>query len=254
MTIATSPTRIGTTPDSPLRIRRPQALEVLAEVVGDHLRRGGQRDLVGVATSRSRRSRRRRRSAGSWVGVGVSIGGAHRSVPPLAPRPAAWYGRVGVAGGHVLDDVLAIEAAGLALDDQPAEIQDGDPVGDLEHVVEVVGDHHHGRRRAPTSVLISSSTIAVCATPSAAVGSSMITSLRLRHHRLGDRDRLALPAGQRRDRLADRPDGRDVQLLQRLTRAPSPSSPRRAGRGSSGSCPRNMFWTMSRLSHSARSW
>ena len=42
--------------------------------------------------------------------------------------------------------------------------------------------------------------------------------LGLRHHRLGDRDRLALAAGQRRDRLADRAHGRHVELLQRLAR------------------------------------
>ena len=36
------------------------------------------------------------------------------------------------------------------------------------------------------------------------------------HDRLGHRDRLPLPAGQRADRLPDRPHGRDPQVLQRL--------------------------------------
>ena len=80
------------------------------------------------------------------------------------------------------------------------------------------------------AVLISSSTCAVWATPRAAVGSSMITSLAVRHHRLGHGHRLALATGQRLDRLADGPHGRDRGRPASAWPS-SPSRSRRAGRG-----------------------
>ena len=66
----------------------------------------------------------------------------------------------------------------------------------------------------------SSSTCSVCATPRAAVGSSRMTSAGVPHHGAGDRDRLALSAGERRDRLADGANRRDCEALHRLGRAP----------------------------------
>ena len=57
--------------------------------------------------------------------------------------------------------------------------------------------------------LTRSSTWRVCATPSAAVGSSRMTSFEFHMHGLRDRDRLPLAAGQRGDRLTDRADRRD---------------------------------------------
>ena len=72
-------------------------------------------------------------------------------------------------------------------------------------------------------------------------------------HRLGDRDRLALAAGERGDRLADRPHRRDGRLASVSCAAVSICSSSRM-RWFVRSRPRNMFWTMSRLSQSARSW
>ncbi len=51
--------------------------------------------------------------------------------------------------------------------------------------------------------------------------------LRVPQHRLGDRDRLALAARERRDELADRAHGGHGEARQRLARPPSPSRPRR---------------------------
>ena len=84
--------------------------------------------------------------------------------------------------------------------------------------------------------------------------------LRLAEQRAGDRDRLALPAGQRR-----RPRVRTLGIVtasvcEQLGRPAAPSPPRRAGasaapvRRTSSSRPRNRLATTSRLSHSARSW
>ena len=73
-------------------------------------------------------------------------------------------------------------------------------------------------------------------------------------HGLGDRDRLALPARQRRDRLANRADGGDREAAQRLAGRLLHLVLVRARSGAYVSRPRNMFWTMSRLSQSARSW
>ena len=87
----------------------------------------------------------------------------------------------------------------------------------------------------------SSSTCCVCATPSAAVGSSRMTSARVPHHRAGDRDRLPLAARQGRDRLADRADRRHREALHRLGRLRlhhrllEPVQPSRAPRGR-GTC------------------
>ena len=73
-------------------------------------------------------------------------------------------------------------------------------------------------RPCSASRLTSASTCSVCATPSAAVGSSRMTSFEFHCTALGDRDRLPLAARERRDRLPDRADRRDRERLQRLRR------------------------------------
>ena len=73
-------------------------------------------------------------------------------------------------------------------------------------------------------------------------------------HRLGHGDRLALTAGQR-CRRAGGWSGSSSRGGRPGSRAPpAPCWSRRAAPWRSFSWPRNMFWTMSRLSHSARSW
>src|SRR5262245_4110611 len=68
-------------------------------------------------------------------------------------------------------------------------------------------------RPCSASRLTSASTCSVCETPSAAVGSSRITSREF-HMTARDRDRLALTARERRDRLPDRADRRHRECLQ----------------------------------------
>src|ERR1039458_510121 len=113
-------------------------------------------------------------------------------------------GHAGSPGGHVLDDALAVEHRGPVLYRHPSQVQDRDPVGHGEDVVEVVGDHgdcqsvvsqtshqleHHRRLGHPQG------------------GSRLVghDQLGVPHHGLADRHRLTLASGQRPDRLADRP-------------------------------------------------
>src|SRR5205814_9842435 len=53
---------------------------------------------------------------------------------------------------HVLDRALAVEIRSLVLDDEPAEVEDGDPVRDLEHVIQVVRDDHHRKAAVAQSL------------------------------------------------------------------------------------------------------
>src|ERR1700674_2818406 len=76
----------------------------------------------------------------------AASGAAVRSV--TSSGAVAISARLGVAaaqaaGGHVFDDALAVERGRPVLDRHPTEVQDGDAIGDLEQVVQVVRDHHH---------------------------------------------------------------------------------------------------------------
>ena len=99
----------------------------------------------------------------------------------------------------------------------------------------------------------SSSTWAVCATPSAAVGSSRMTT------RLFHSTALAIATVCRwpPERLATSWRSDFTVRTERLARV-SPAICSMVGSSSTMprvfSRPRNMFWTMSRLSQSARSW
>src|ERR1700677_2182230 len=142
ITIATRPRRIGPTPDSPLRIRRPQATKYSFRLVATTS--GDAASAIASAWAVAVSSVATPPSAGSCVGIGGSSG-ALIALCPLWRRSAR-RGLVRtrcVAGRHVLDEVLTVEAGRLALNDQSAEIQHGDPIGDLEHVVEVMGDQQH---------------------------------------------------------------------------------------------------------------
>src|SRR5439155_24609774 len=48
-------------------------------------------------------------------------------------------------GGHEVDDDPEIQLGGRANGDHAPEKEHGDPVGHLEDVVHVVGDHQHGQ-------------------------------------------------------------------------------------------------------------
>ena len=82
-----------------------------------------------------------------------------------------------------------------------------------------------------------------------------MTSLDVPHDRLRHRHRLALAARQPGHGLADRPQRRDRQAVERLPRRAAPCAARRGRtRSSCARGPRNMLATTSRLSASARSW
>src|SRR2546430_9254530 len=118
---------------------------------------------------------------------------------------------------HVLDNALPVEIRGLVLHRHASEVEDRDVVRDLEDVVQVVRDDHHGQ--------------ALVAQPPDEVehhpgldhterGRRLVHEhqLRVPHHRLVDGYRLALPSGQRCHRLADGLHGGDTQARQRFRR------------------------------------
>ena len=78
--------------------------------------------------------------------------------------------------------------------------------------------------------------------------------LRVPHHRLRDRDRLALTAREPGDGLAHGAERRDRQPVERLPRVLLHARLVEDDAAFSRSRPRNMFATTSRLSASARSW
>ena len=113
------------------------------------------------------------------------------------------------------------------------EVEDRDPVGDLEDVVEVVRDHHHRHALAGQPL---DQVEHLRGLRHAQRGGRLVhdDQLGLGQHGLGDRHRLALTAGQRGDGLADRADRRDVQSSSSVLRAAisiasSSSIPRRSG-------------------------
>src|SRR5256886_954469 len=120
---------------------------------------------------------------------------------------------------HVLHDALPVEIRGLVLHRHASEVQDRDVVRDLEDVVQVVRDHHHGQ------ALVAQPPDEVEHHPGlddAQRGGRLAHDhpLRLPHHRLGDGDRLALPSGHRCDPVADGLHRGDAQAPERLRRRP----------------------------------
>src|SRR6202011_963824 len=79
--------------------------------------------------------------------------GAPKGCPPLrvcGPWLLALLGggpavaaALGASSGHVVDDGRRIELRDRTLGDHPPQMQDHDPVGNREHIVEVVGDDEH---------------------------------------------------------------------------------------------------------------
>ena len=123
-------------------------------------RRADRRRDASSASPRRPRPRRRRR---------VGRCSAHPS--PRCRRPSSATPAV------IADDDLLLRRLRALVDaDVAAEPEHGDPVGDLEDVVQVVRDD--ARRASPCSArrLTRSSTCRVWATPSAAVGSSRMTT------------------------------------------------------------------------------
>src|SRR5712692_2063416 len=119
------------------------------------------------------------------------------------------------AGGHVLDDTLAVELGRLVLDHHPAQVEHGDAIGDLEHIDEVVR-YDHDREATVTEALDQVEHLPRLIYSQSGGGLVHDHELGVPHHRLRDGDRLALPSGQGRYGLADGPDGRDAQAGESL--------------------------------------
>src|SRR5215472_5327486 len=176
--IATRPTMTGSTPLSPLRTRAHQAStyspRVWATMAG------------GTSTA-----------AASCA----SVRSASRSGASLDDIAGL------TSGGHVLDGALAVERRSAVLGHHPSKVEHRDAVRDLEHVVEVVGDHHD-RQAAVAKALHQIEDL--LGLDHAERGRRLVHhhQPRVPHHGLGHGDRLPLAAGERRHRLADRPHRR----------------------------------------------
>ncbi len=122
-------------------------------------------------------------------------------------------------GGDGVDDLLLGRL--FALEERHAlpEPEDGDPVRDLEHVMQVVGDDRHGEiplRETPDEVQhLTRLRHAEC-------GRGLVEDddPGVPHHRLRHGDRLALTAGKAGDRLADGLQRGDREPVERLARGP----------------------------------
>src|ERR1700716_3246911 len=119
--MSTSPRTTGSTPLWPARSRVSQAW--------NHSPRDWATISGGTSTT-----------AAAWAEAVGSSGASARAM--LALLGAGLRRPAESAGRHVLDHTLAIKARGPILRDHPPEVQDRDPVGDLEDIVEVMRDHH----------------------------------------------------------------------------------------------------------------
>src|SRR5256885_1413979 len=120
---------------------------------------------------------------------------------------------------HVLDHALAVKGRGAIFRHLPAQVENRDPVRNLEDVVEVVRDHHDRQAaiaQAPDEV---ENHLGLYHTQR---GGWLVQhhQLGVPHHGFGDRDRLPLAARQRCHRLPDRPHRCYPQVGQRLAGRP----------------------------------
>src|ERR1700674_5221825 len=114
----------GRTPLSPLRMRVSQAR--------DH----SPRDWATIPGGTSSVA-----ACTAAVGSGPASGASARA--NLCSVTIRWLpGAAGGTGGHVIDHALPVERRDPALRHHAAEMHHGNPVRDLEDIVEVVRDHH----------------------------------------------------------------------------------------------------------------
>src|SRR5690242_1466012 len=118
---------------------------------------------------------------------------------------------------HVLHHALPVELGCVVLDDQTAQVHDGDSIGDLEDVIQVVRDEHHSEAAVAQPL---GQVQHLLGLHDAEGGGRLVHDheLGVPHHGFGHRDRLPLAARQRGDRLPDRSDGCHAQSSQRLGR------------------------------------
>ena len=180
----------------------------------------------------------RRRGVGAHAGAPASV----RDAGDLRRRP----------GRDRVHDLLLRRGRLLVDAHVTAEAEHRDPRRGLEDVVQVVRDDHDAEALLGEPIDEREHLLGL---RNAERGGRLVEDheLRVPHDGACDRDRLALTARERRDRLADRLDRRHAQARERLARL---CLHRRflEDENRLSSRPRYMFWTTSRLSHSARSW
>src|SRR5207302_5173546 len=110
----TRPTMTGSTPLSPLRIRKPHARTYSPRVCAAIS--GGSSAAASGAAVRSAAA-----SASEMLCLGARA--------TVAAQPS---------GGHVLDDALTVKCSGLVLHDKTPQVDHRDAIGDLKDVIQVV--------------------------------------------------------------------------------------------------------------------
>ncbi len=140
---------------------------------------------------------------------------AHRASTAAASAiPGTCWSSPAVIG---VDHILLRDGGSVVERHLLSETQHRDPVGAIEHVVEVVGDDDH------PEVLFGQASYQVQHLPGlrhaeGCRGLVQDHELRVPHHRLGDGHGLPLPAGQTDHPLADRSERRDRQAREGLRR------------------------------------
>ena len=165
------------------RAARGCAPGALARAPGPR-RRGRRRRSAARARCaprrRGRRCRARRRRAATKLASSTTPGrrqpstrssssrsvAASRRAPALRPCPAA------LAPGDVLDQLAAFDLRGRRLEDHPAVAHHGDVVGDVEDLLEPVGDVERSPRRGRAASAATSCRWPISSSVSDAVGSS----------------------------------------------------------------------------------
>ena len=187
---------------------------------------------------------RRRRELGARCGHGRLL---RRTLAAAAARPTSPL-RPEVISSTIWLVLLSLRDLGS----DPAEVEGVDAVGDLHDVVHVVRDQHD-----PNAVIgQAADEVEHLAGLRDAEGRGRLVEeddLAVPQHCLRDRHCLPLATGEAGDQLADRVDRAYREAGQRLACLAFHLA---VGEERAGwiSRPRNMFWVMSRLSASARSW
>ena len=168
----------------------------------------GATDLAGQPT----RLRLVGRAAASVLADDVDVRGAHAVASAVGAIPETF---VGNAGRNRLDDLLLGRLAALVDADVTSESEHRDSVCRLEDVVQVVRDDHD--RETLLAETPDQGEHLLCLSDTQCCRRLVEDhELRVPHHGPRDGDRLALPAGEGRDRLPDRLDRRHPQPGERL--------------------------------------
>src|SRR3984957_16417088 len=208
----------GSTPLLPLRTRSHQ---IRMYWPSDWARIAG-----GTSAAATLASRVRSAVPALAVPAGVSPGSAVTGAPRFWPSASAlatcgsgWLVRPPAGGTrrHVLHHALQGEVPNRPFGHHPPQVQDRDAVGDLEHVGQVVADHHH-RQPAVAESFDQVKHGPGLHHPKGGGGLVEQHQLGVPHHRLGDRHRLPLTSRERGDWLPDRAHCRHPQGAQGLGR------------------------------------